>query len=127
MRMIFLIFFICVLSLGALAQQNDANRFMMLDGTCIRTLLACSGGDDCNTTTCYTTILDMKTGKATQVLKDNDTPTKKKYFVTGPSLTQNTPATCFGQDRLDALTRCGFTVWTEREWIDVQKILKDVK
>lgn len=25
-----------------------------------------------------------------------------------------------GTDRMDALSRCGFTVWTEQEWVEAQ-------
>lgn len=49
----------------------------------------------------------------------------RKFYVTGGRLTEDgTPRNdskvpalvCFGADRLDALTRCGVTVWTEEEY-----------
>lgn len=49
----------------------------------------------------------------------------KKFYVTGLYRTEKLndctlpPIECFGTDRLDALTHCGLTVWTEEEWTRV--------
>ncbi len=107
------------------AQVGDGARFLYIDGGCATTLAFCGLRDDCNTTTCTLQIYDRQTGKSEIVTRQSDKPEKKKYIVTLPS--SSATVSCTGTSRLDAITSCGFTVWTEAEWADAKRAIDRLK